>query len=410
MPRYIQKRRRGWYAVLDIPLALRPHFGGRGRFVVTLRTRDASAALRRSVAVIAGWQADLARAKGAGAEEGDSGYFRRLLREARSDDARAAILERIGDAADAVGYLHAEVGRPPSSAPEAQAFVAQATGAFVGTLEHLEEWLDTLHGAPRTKDQRRTGARRVASAFPLLRDISKPEVRKWAAVQVLAPKSIVIILGGMRIYWRWLQAAGIVAEGANPFEGVDIVRRPAEDNARRAFTAIEIVKLRGACRDPLLHDLITLAMWTGARIEELCSLRVEHVGPESFRIMASKTQAGVREVPIHAKLAPTLGRLTAASSDGYVLPGLAFNRYQGRANALGKRFSALKTAQGFGPVHTFHSIRRTVVTLLENAGAAENVVASIVGHDIQTITYGLYSGGATLAVKAAALALLDYPD
>lgn len=413
MPLHLHKRRLGWYALLDIPAALRPQFGGKPRFVKTLKTRDLNVAERRVGAVVAGWQADLARARGgvAPAADGDADFFRRLLREAPSDGAREAILEQLGDAADAVGYLHAEVGRPPSSAPEAQEFVARATGAYTTTLEHLEEWLASLHAKPRTKDQRRTGARRVAKVFPLLRDVTKPGVRKWAAVQELAPKSLGIILGGMRVYWRWLQAAGIAAEGPNPFEDVDLVRRPATEPKRKPFTPAEIVRLHlAAAADEPLQDLITLAMWTGARIEELCSLQVEHVGDASFRIIGSKTAAGVRTVPIHAKLRQTMTRLLEQSTDGYVLTGLGVGQYGGRATTIGARFSVMKTAMGFGRDQTFHSIRRTVITQLENQGAIESTVAAIVGHEIKTITYGLYSGGATLEVKAAALALLDYPS
>ena len=46
---------------------------------------------------------------------------------------------------------------------------------------------------------------------------------------------------------------------------------------------------------------------------------------------------------------------------------------------------------------------------LENAGVPENVVANIVGHEKTTMTYGLYSGGLSLAVKREALAKLTYP-
>jgi integrase len=74
-----------------------------------------------------------------------------------------------------------------------------------------------------------------------------------------------------------------------------------------------------------------------------------------------------------------------------------------------KRFGVLRTALGHGPVLVFHSLRKTVITILENEGVAENIVASIVGHEVKTITYGLYSGGATLAVKQAAIARLAYP-
>lgn len=50
-----------------------------------------------------------------------------------------------------------------------------------------------------------------------------------------------------------------------------------------------------------------------------------------------------------------------------------------------------------------------MVTLLEDAGVSENLAADIVGHEKPRITYGLYSGGASLATKAAALAKVSYP-
>ena len=56
----------------------------------------------------------------------------------------------------------------------------------------------------------------------------------------------------------------------------------------------------------------------------------------------------------------------------------------------------------------FHSIRKTVATLLEDSGVAENVAADILGHDKPTMTYGLYSGGTSLATKRDAIEKLDY--
>lgn len=410
MPRHLEKRYRRWYALLDIPAALQPQFGGKRRFLKSLETTDVAVALRRSVPVLAAWRADFARARGGPeVDDSDTGYFRRLLRAATTPEARAAIMDQIGDAADAVGYLYADAGQPPGAVPEAQEFHGRATGAYVSTAEHVEEWLATLHAKPRTKAQRRTGAKRVAEAFPLLRDINRPAVRKWAAQQALAPNSLGFILGGMSVYWRWLQAAAIVAEGDNPFADVDIVRRGIDYAKRKPFTPAEVTRLHTAAVDEQMRDLITLAMWTGARIEELCSLKVEHVGAASFRIISAKTAAGVREVPIHPNLRQTITRLVSASTDGYLVPHLATGVYGGRSTSIGKRFSTFKTLMGFGPAHTFHSFRRTVITQLENAGVSENVTADIVGHEKPRITYGLYSGGATLEVKAAALALLDYP-
>jgi integrase len=64
---------------------------------------------------------------------------------------------------------------------------------------------------------------------------------------------------------------------------------------------------------------------------------------------------------------------------------------------------------GFSTDHVFHSIRKTLVTLLENAGVSEGVTADIVGHEKKTMTYGLYSGGNSLTVKKEAIDKVKYP-
>jgi len=70
----------------------------------------------------------------------------------------------------------------------------------------------------------------------------------------------------------------------------------------------------------------------------------------------------------------------------------------------------MKKAAGFGATHVFHSIRKCVGTQVENALVPEGVSADILGHEKPNITYGLYSGGASLEVKREALAKLRYPS
>ncbi len=218
----------------------------------------------------------------------------------------------------------------------------------------------------------------------------------------------------LRGYWRYLQSIEVAGEDHEPFSKLDVARqnmRTEPRSARLPFEPAEVVSLLEAARergDDQLADLIRLAMYTGARREELCSLRAEHVSDGHFEIVASKSAAGVRTVPIHRELAQTMARLVDQSKDGYVLSGLAANRNGDRGDAIGKKFSRLKKAMGFDDRYVFHSIRKTVVTILENAGVPENVVADIVGHEKTTMTYGLYSGGVSLTVKGEALDKLTY--
>ena len=49
-------------------------------------------------------------------------------------------------------------------------------------------------------------------------------------------------------------------------------------------------------------------------------------------------------------------------------------------------------------------------TTLENASVLENASADILGHEKPTMTYGVYSGGASLAQKRKAIEKLAYPQ
>ena len=403
MPSYLQKRRRRWYAVMEIPAALRPQFRGKVRLFKSLGTDSYTSAQRRIGPVLATWLAELDRA----------------LRSAKTEEQRRLILERIDEAADDIGHPHVDQGQAPSSSPLAQRFYGEATGAYVSTLEHLDEWLATSGTTAKTKDMHRSDVKRFAVKFPLLHDVQRVPVRRWVAGLMndggLAPKTVRRALSGLRGYWRWLQVEGVVPETEEPFSKLEVARQAKARTAaglRQPFQPADVPKLiDGALArdDTALADLIRLAMWTGCRIEELCALKLADVTGDSFRVGAAKTAAGVRVVPVHDELQPVMARLLADSKDGYVLSGLSFNKYGDRSNGVGKRFGHMKTALGFGPQFVFHSLRKTVVTILENAGVSENVVADIVGHEKPRITYGLYSGGATLEVKRAALAKLAYP-
>jgi integrase len=57
----------------------------------------------------------------------------------------------------------------------------------------------------------------------------------------------------------------------------------------------------------------------------------------------------------------------------------------------------------------FHSIRKTVGALFEQAEILESVAADILGHEKQTMTFGLYSGGPSTKQKREAVCKLKYP-
>lgn len=418
MPSYLQQRRRRWYAILEIPAAIRPQFG-RPRFVQSLETESRSVAVRRVLPVIAAWKKDIAEARGEATHD-DAAFYRRRLRMAKTEEERQSILDQIDMAAWDIGAVNVEnIGDRPSSDPEARRFYATATGQLVGFAEHLDEWLATSRATAKTKDMQTADVKRFAAKFPMVQDVTRPAVRRWITVLMnddkLTPKTVQRILSALRGYWRYLQSIAVAGEDDEPFSKLDVARQNKREDRRaerQPFEPRDVVRLLNEAveqEDDKLADLIRLGMWTGCRIEELCALKTDRVKKDHFSVEDAKTAAGWRDVPIHRELAPTMRRLLKDSADGYVLSGLKPNKYGDRSNAVGKRFGRLKAEMGFGDQYVFHSVRKTVITILENAGVSENVVADIVGHEKQTMTYGLYSGGVSLDVKRKALAKLKYP-
>jgi integrase len=425
---YLKKRHRKWWAYHDVPPKLRPVMGIY-RFATSLETEDEKTARKRAdLLFLHDWSKRIEEARSGSPQglEAEAGFYRSLLAKAEGEAERALILERLEDEAttrrnkalDRAGYsgLHEvpEHEEVPGLAESARLFDL-GSGKLVALKEHLDEWLGTLTNEAKTKDMKRSTVVKFSETFPYLQDVTRKEVQKWlnrrAAEEGLTSKTLKRMLSELRSYWAYLRSLELVPEEGSPFENLAINGKKSED--RKPFEPADVVKLLKAAEekgDKNLADVIRLGMWTGARIESLCKLRVENVREGFIRIKDDKTEAGNRDVPIHSKLESTLERLVKESTDGYVLSGLSANKYGDRSDPVGKRFGRLKADLGFGEAHVFHSIRKTVTTLLENAGVSENIAADIVGHDKPRITYGLYSGGANLETKRKALEKLAYPS
>jgi integrase len=424
---YLERRRRRWFAFHDLPAAAQKALGKK-RLSASLETEDRKIAERRASILKAQWLADIERAvRGSGDRlERDAEYWRRLLLrtpEAEKDLVMSLIADEASNIVEPAGW---RAGILDDSDPrfaalpeyaQAERFYQAATGKLVKFDAHLEEHLAPLQSERKTIDMKRSTVTKFSLEFPYVQDIQRSKVQRWANEQVQAGKAVATVnrcLGELRGYWTYLQSAGVVPEDALPFNKLSLPKpgKKEKEDKRLSFQPREVVKLLCAARDrgdDQRADLIELGRWTGARIEELCSLPVSKVTADHFTVEDAKTEAGWRTVPIHPKLKVTMKRLVKSTKDGFVMSGLSENKYGDRSGALGTRFGRLKTSMGFGPRHVFHSIRKTVSTLLENAGVPENVAADILGHDKPTMTYGLYSGGASLAVKREALKKIAYP-
>ncbi|MGD8275948.1 MAG: tyrosine-type recombinase/integrase [Thiohalocapsa sp.] len=431
---YLEKRRRKWHALQDVPPSAREGLGGRRRFVKSLQTEDYQEAKRRAAVWEQRWALQIAQAKDrtSNPAERDADYWRQMYDSCTSDVERElvedSLIVHLDRQLEQIAQRQGFKGNP-RDLPEAEDAVRTykvATGQLTRTSDRVEEWLATKdHLQPKTLQMYRSDLRRLSERFPLLQDITKAEVTTWITKELLQQeglnrKTLDRLLPACRGYWQYLQDLGLVADDQEPFSRLSVQQNGAKKvhprDKRKDYTADEAHRLldEAVAKDPSLADLIRLGMWTGARISELCHLKVADVHLDvplpHFKVEDSKTPAGVRTVPVHPELRSILKRLLKTSDDGYVLSGLTPNKYGDRSNAIGKRFGRLKTSLGFSRQHGFHTFRHTVITRLLNADVPYPVVAAIVGHDTgENVTLGVYAKGFDLEVLTKALKKLEYP-
>jgi integrase len=416
----LERRANRWYAVLVVPEDVRAAIG-KFKFIQSTGTEDKRRAQAIAAPILAHWRALIRQARGEGdAVVREALRWREALGAEKDPDVRDVLEEQVLDRAEVIGAARSrELGRDH---PEAQRFAEIAFGQSTPSSAHLEAWQSQLALAQKTQDQMQKDVALMLERFPTLEAITHQAVKGWLGelqTKGATDSTRARIVSCCRNYWRYLRHVDAVPAESDPFRGLSggggIGSKKKQNGSGRGwepFKPADVVKLWKAAReekDQQLADLIAVAAHSGARIEELCSLKVSAVTGSTFKITDAKTAAGVREVPIHGNLKGTVTRLRKAAKDGYLFSGLGANKYGDRSNAIGKRFGRLKASLAFGEHHVFHSIRKTFVTLLENAGVSENLAADIVGHEKPRVTYGLYSGGASVAVKAAAVEKVKYP-
>lgn len=180
----------------------------------------------------------------------------------------------------------------------------------------------------------------------------------------------------------------------------------------------ETLKYRTNNKDFHKYLLPRLGYTTGARREELCSLRIDQVrtknGISYLQIATSaedvinkelrdsyegKNENAIRQVPIHSSLVEEVLSWKEKQKGKLLFPALKADTLDGKmGDAYGKSFGRLKTGLGAkGRLYAFHSFRDHMATALERARVPENEAVWIIGHTrTLSLSYGLYSKGPDL--------------
>jgi integrase len=416
--RHLEKRANLYYAVLTVPPDVREAIG-KLRFVKSTQTDVKEQAGLRAAMLVAGWKAEIAKARGL-LPDPKATFWENMRREfitaqqAEADDDGAQV-SAVLDA------IEAEAGKL-TDREEASRLFRVATGDLptpIPLAPLVDAWKGSLTLAQKTIDQQHRDVMRMADHFKSLDALQPQKVKAWTDTLIAEGATAATLermTNGCRSLWRYLQDSGTLpVDAADPFAGsFRLATKRAKRNTvtRQAFTPKELSRVYRAAADGGDEDLahlIALGAYTGARIEELCSLTLENCSRGVFTVTDAKTHAGIRQIPIHPALVPLVTSMKKASTDGYLVPSSSADQYAVRSGPLSKRFGRLKEALGFTSGYVFHSIRKTVTTQFEQAGVTEGIAADILGHDKKTMSYGLYSSGSSHKQKLEAVSKVTYP-
>lgn len=352
-----------------------------------------------------------------------------------------------------IGYEEDEEGRPePVFAPDkealAKAFGAVALGRRTPPSLLVDEWLREGDRAERTeREYRRAIARLETWGTEAGCPVSVETFRRKdagayvsGALSSLNRKTANKYISALSSFWKWLASRGHIEEDVrNPWEeqSFDVGGRkgrggprpkvPFNDEQVAALLANEAA--RSVPR--YLPDLMRIAAFSGMRIEEIANLKVRDCADGRLKVREGKTDAAVRDVPLHSQLVELVaGRRSGKDPDAWLFHELPDRRgkvAQERSAPATKAFTRYRRALGVDDVLPgrrqsrldFHSFRRWFAMKARDAlsagatGYREMTIAVVMGHKIDKKALGLtlshYAGEERWEAKRACMEAVKLP-
>ena len=229
----------------------------------------------------------------------------------------------------------------------------------------------------------------------------------------------------------WAMKEGYLNE--NPFSKVTTPRGSARDASEgkqafwggplRAILSDVLHNETGMVTQPHYKWATLLAIYTGARLNEICQLELSDIDTQGefpcIKIddegdeKSVKTGASRRTVPLHSQVLAS-GFLQyadeiRATGATRLFPLLRFQEKSKWGRSVGSWFNdRYLPARGLKDKdHSFHSFRHTMVTMLSREGVEQPLIQAIVGHQRGGVTQGYNRAGLSLVQRRDAIELFD---
>ncbi|KJA09480.1 hypothetical protein RP29_16050 [Acidovorax temperans] len=160
-------------------------------------------------------------------------------------------------------------------------------------------------------------------------------------------------------------------------------------------------------KDPDYTTAVLFGLFTGCRIGEITSLKKDNfkkssAGISYLVIRDSKTQAGIREIPLHPCLIEKVSDFLEKKTDKIFK--YVEKEGKGTGNAVGKKFARnLESAKIEREKLVFHSLRKFVNNELMKSGVSLENRCQFIGHEIENVNVSVYTNKLNVDALAAAV-------
>lgn len=177
-------------------------------------------------------------------------------------------------------------------------------------------------------------------------------------------------------------------------EYVDILKykdRNPNKADRNRFTTDEIAKLWDL-KDDKYYQIVLMLIYNGVRVSELLDLKKEnvHLDEQYFDVIDSKTENGIRKVPIADKVLPFYKLWYECNPQSEYLIHTEDGKHFLYRNYYDSYFKPLM--KNLNISRTPHCCRHTCISLLADAHVDQTIIKKIVGHSgAMTLTEKVYT-------------------
>jgi integrase len=439
---------RSYRCQMAVPRHLRAVMG-KAKLVRSLKTDSLSTANLRKLKVLHDFRKDIADAERKSKGQGPDP----LMAEALEWREAFAIEAGQGDGGpDSPYYVstalearYEELVRTEGE-ERASAMVKVAAGKETPLQALIDDWLTERAMRPRQSlDYRRAVAKltkwlAVSGHPPTVEGVTKRVASDYRMATFVRPginaKTANKDISALSSLWKFAERRGLVED--NPWRGQSLpkAKAAADGTQKRPYTDPELAALLSAERaSPMLRDAMTILALSGMRVEELARLRVGELRDLKGKLpyiglQGTKTQAALRDVPIHPDALPIIVRRSEGKrADAYLfdeLPTPSADSAMERGQPITKAFGRLRQRLGIderieGQRQAnvdLHSLRRWFIAKARdaiNAGAqgfTMYTVAETVGHakgELGLSMTSRYAGRETLEAKAACVRAVRLP-